>query len=179
MYNKEERKKNIKRIILWSIILGAVIALFIPILSVGSVQVIIHKEKLLHTSNFFFLIAPILLKDVNGNIPTLDPCDFGPCLEGIEGTGNVKDASNLIFSFVDYAIYIAFGIGVLMLIYSGWQWAAGSSILDKDGKVTSAQAKETFKNTVIALIIMGLIYLIFRIVLDVSLIVQRLLIGGS
>ncbi len=179
MSNEEERKKIIKRIILWSVILGAIVALFIPILSVGSIQVSIYQEKLLHTLSFFALISPILLRDANINIPILNPCDFGPCLEGIEGTNNVEGTSNFVLSFVNYAIYIAFGIGVLMLIYSGWQWATGASIFDKDGKVTGAKAKETFKNTIIALVMMGLIYLIFRIVLDASSIIQGLLRGGS
>jgi len=158
------RKKVIKRIILWSVIVLGIIALFIPFSSAGPLEktYLVEPRKVVDLAYFSALLAYNTL-----SIDIIEPCDLGPCVKNIDKTKTFDGTVEFIVSIINTLVYVAFGIGVLMLIYAGWKRASPGFSLEI--------LKDPIVSVAVALVGMGLIYFIFRLVFDLVSIVGNIL----
>ena len=148
---KRTLKPLLKKIILWSVIAGGVIALFVPVFVKSTPY-----------------ISPGYSLTVMASKPAKDPCAlFGDdkCI----GEGNVRtelstgDAGrgleNLIFSVVNIFILIAGAVAVFFVVFGGYV------ILTSSGdQGRQKQGKETVQNALVGLVIVLLAYVIVSVV---------------
>jgi len=157
------RKKMVKKIIFWSVVILGIVALFIPFSSAGPLEntYLVEPRKVVDLAYFSSLLTYNTL-----SIDIIEPCDLGPCVKDIDKTKTFDGIVTFIFSMVNTMLYIAFGIGVLMLIYAGWKRTAPGFSLQI--------LKDPIVSIAVALLGMGLIYFIFRLVFDVASIIGNL-----
>ncbi len=157
------RKKMVKKIIFWSVVILGIVALFIPFSSAGPLEKthLVEPRKVVYLAYFSSLLTYNTL-----SIDIIEPCDLGPCVKDIDETKTFDGIVTFIFSIFNTMLYIAFSIGVLMLIYAGWKRTApGFSLQILKDPIVSVAA---------ALVGMGLIYFIFRLVFDIAIIIGNL-----
>jgi len=97
----EDRKKILKTIILWSVILGAIISLFIPI--------IVNSQN-------------------QNGIRPFDPCQAGGCITSLQSTNGGKE-SILVFllGIAKYMIYILSAVSLVYFVWGGWVLVIGET----------------------------------------------------
>ena len=138
---KRTLKPLLKKIILWSVIAGGVIALFVPV---------------------FVKSTPVLGSVPGATLPVAAQADEDPCaLFGEErciGEGNVREALDsddagrgivkIIFQVINFLILIAAAVAVVFVI------AGGYFILTSSGSQSQEkQGKDMLKNALIGLVI--------------------------
>ncbi len=150
------RKKMVKKIIFWSVVILGIVALFIPFSSAGPVEktYLLEPRKVVDLAYFSSLLAYNTL-----SIDIIEPCDLGPCVKNIDKTKTFDGTVEFIVSIINTLVYVAFGIGVLMLIYAGWKRSL-------PGELSPKIFQDPFISVAVALLGMGLIYFIFRLVFD-------------
>ena len=159
------RKRVVKKIIFWSVIILGIVALFIPFSSAGPLDktYLVEPRKVADLAYFSGLLAYNTL-----SVDIIQPCDLGPCVKDIDKTKTFDGTVTFIVSIINTVIYIAFGIGMLMLVYVGWKRAWPEFFLLKI-------SKDPIGSVAVALVGMGLIYVIFRLVFDLVSIIGNLL----
>ena len=158
------RKRVVKKIIFWSVIILGIVALFIPFSSAGPLDktYLVEPRKVVDLAYFSGLLAYNTL-----SVDIIQPCDLGPCVKDIDKTKTFDGTVTFIVSIINTMIYIAFGIGVLMLVYAGFK----RGIPEFSAKIL----QDPIISVAAALIGMGLIYFIFRLVFDLVSIIGNLL----
>jgi Type IV secretion system pilin len=150
MSSNSHFKKQVKRIILWSVIIGGVIALFLPTTVQSS------TTKLLTSSSIAVYAA--------------SPCQqFNTCPAGTPTTNagtseNGEGIANFILTIALWLVYIAGALATLILVYGGIRYMTSNGDSNK-----TKTAVEIIKNAIIGLVlviisftIVGLIQAIVR-----------------
>ena len=163
------RKKMVKKIIFWSVVILGIVALFIPFSSAGPLEktYLVEPRKVVDLAYFSALLAYNTL-----SIDIIEPCDLGPCVKDIDKTKTFDGTVEFIVSIINTLVYVAFGIGVLMLIYAGWERATA---LGNFLRILKDLLKDPIGSVAVALVGMGLIYFIFRLVFDLVSIIGNIL----
>ncbi len=190
--NRMERTKFVKKIIFWSVVLGGIVALFIPLLGAGSVQVYAQcntnsdstcKDRSPGASCVVVgggsgtcsgsdggpcVCQPN--EDGGGGIDDIiDPCSLGPCLANIdEADEGVEGLANIVFGFINFFIFVGAAIAVIMIAYGGFQWITGWSLLGSNGEKGGKAGLKTIYYAVLALAALGLVYVIIQIVIGTA-----------
>jgi len=156
------RKRVIKKIIFWSVIILGIVALFIPFSSAGPLDktYLVEPRKVVDLAYFSGLLA-------YNTLDIIQPCDLGPCVKDIDKTKTFDGTVTFIVSIINTVIYIAFGIGVLMLIYAGFKRGMP--------EFSAKTLQDPIISVTAALIGIGLIYFIFRLVFDLVSIIGDIL----
>ncbi len=166
-----ERQKFIKQIIFWSVVAGGIIALFIPVLSTGSIPVMAEDcmsrmeiPCLNRCGNDTDCIYNCMIEacpqgsttPIPGANPgvALNPCAVGPCIGGTGNNTGVSGLINTIFGLINTAVYVGTAVAVLMMAITGAQWAIQGD----------ANAKKNFRNIVLGTAALVGVYLIIALV---------------
>lgn len=184
--NKEERIKFIKKIIFWSVVTGGVIALFLPLVSTGSVNVLAAIDCSLDGGEADCMAQcindiPCANNCMNTNCPTsnpptnititpIDPCSIGPCFNNISlTTQGLQGNWTLIFGFVNNAILLGVALAFGALVVGGGQIMIGK---EKEGRSTVWYAS-------IALAILISVYIGVGIVVNLVSFINNILFSNS
>lgn len=170
----KERAKFIKKIIFWSVLAGGLIALFIPLLGAGNIDVLAQCsggsfdacEANCGGNSACINQCSIGCRDNNSGSTapeSIDVCSIGPCIqgiEGVEGEGGIAGVANIVTNVLNVFIYMGFAVGVAALVYGGYQWSVLSVTGDSQA---SAKGSKTVYYAIVALAALGGVYLILSL----------------
>jgi hypothetical protein len=147
-------KSLIKKIILWSIIIGGVIALFVPT-SVFSnfdntANISVNAEQ-----------SPCEIFNSGGSATK---CDSGinKSVKTVNATNTKESITKFIFSFANILIFISAAVALIYFLYGGFTYLTAGG---DGGK--SKNAIEIIKNATIGLVIILLAYSLVQILINV------------
>jgi Type IV secretion system pilin len=155
---KIKRSSIVKAVILWSVILGGVLALLIP-------TIIAHGQTLDSS------VVPDLVMQAQEGPKPVDPCEvFKNCVKGTEtlqGTSATDGIVKLILTVVYAMIFIAGALSVLFIVWGAWQMitSAGDSGKYKTGLDT---VRNAIIGLVLAVISVTIVYIIGNVILKVD-----------